>query len=54
MKVTKNKTELLYKPIKLLENPEVTEEQFMDARDWYLSAQNKKLSKKTQKSKRFK
>jgi|ETNmetMinimDraft_8_1059916.scaffolds.fasta_scaffold14838_1 hypothetical protein len=38
------------RPIKLLKNPDVTEKQFLDARAWYLSAQNKDISNINQKS----
>jgi hypothetical protein len=48
MKVTKIKSKSEEKNYGLLKKPDLTVKQFMDARDWYLSAQNKDQPTKTQ------
>lgn len=48
MKVTKIKSKSEEKSYGLLKKPDLTVKQFMDARDWYLSAQNKDQPTKTQ------
>jgi len=48
MKHCKNKPKPQDNPVRLLKNPEVTEKQFMDARNWYLTAQIKEPPRKNQ------